>query len=270
MKQIKQKIGVLFLATLMLVGLVGCSSNTSVLGGSKEVARIGIAWLDEDMPSEDTQAYIDSIKKAGGEPVLLPKVENIEEAKETLKTVGAVIMTGGQDINPAYYGQEPHELLEEIDDARDLSDYWMIKGAISDDVPLLATCRGMQMLNSVLGGTLYQDIPTQYDTDLTHRDPELIDFGYHEIEVYEGNKLSNLIGAGKHRVNSWHHQGIDKVGEGLKITARATDGIIEGLEYEDASYIVAVQFHPEWHVVEGEDSHLPFFEELITLAKKSK
>lgn len=264
----RQRILTLLLACTMLLGLVGCTGSAVSTQQSEVTARIGIAWLEEETPSEDTQAYIDAIILAGGEPVLLPQVENMEQAKEALATVGGVIMTGGEDIDPSYYGHEPYELLEEINEARDVSDFWMITAALEEDVPMLATCRGLQMLNAILGGTLYQDLPTQYQSELVHRDPELIDFTYHEIEVYEGSKLADLMGTGVFEVNSWHHQGIQELGEGLVVTAMSPDGIIEGVEYQDASYVVGVQFHPEWHVVEGEEAFLPFFEQLVTLASK--
>ena len=252
----------------MILSLVGCTGQATAIEQPASIARIGIAWLEEDTPSEDTQAYIDAITLAGGEAVLLPKVENIEQAKEALATVGAVVMTGGEDIDPTYYGHEPYELLEEINEARDVSDYWMIQAALEEDVPMLATCRGLQMLNAICGGTLYQDLPTQYESDIVHRDPELIDFTYHEIEVYEDSKLADLMGTGTFEVNSWHHQGIQELGKGLVVTAMSPDGIIEGVEYEDASYVVGVQFHPEWHVVDGEESFLPFFKQLVALATK--
>lgn len=238
---------------------------------SAQLPKVGIAWVDDltgDDITEDVQAYINSVIKAGGEPVMLPRVENEEEAMKALEEVGAIIMTGGEDISPTYYGEEPDEKLEEINEARDTSDFWMITAALKKDMPMLATCRGEQMLNAVCGGTLYQDIPTQYETETEHRDPKKEDFTYHDITIDDGNLLSDLVGAGTLKVNSWHHQCIKDLGENLKVVATSGDGIIEAVVKEDSTYVLAVQFHPEYHVEDGEEEFLSFFTKLVELAAK--
>lgn len=235
-------------------------------GAQTEPVRVGLAWLadfENGEVDEDTQAYIDAVTAAGGEPVLLAQVTNLEEAKEQLATVDALIMTGGEDIDPSYYGEEPNEYLEETNPARDTSDYWMLTAAMEEDFPTLATCRGMQMMNTVCGGTLYQDIPTMYDTDLQHRDPELVDFTYHDITIDPNSLIYSIMGTDTLNVNSWHHQGIHTVGDGLTEIAWATDGIVEGLQMTDKTFMLGVQFHPEWMVVEGDNSYLPFFTALM-------
>ncbi|MGL4362234.1 MAG: gamma-glutamyl-gamma-aminobutyrate hydrolase family protein [Cellulosilyticaceae bacterium] len=270
MKQIKQKIGIaIIFATILLSLVIGQLIKISV-EKSVSSARIGIAWLEEGEPSNETQANIDAIILAGGEPVLLPKVENMEQAKDVLTTVEAVVMTGGEDVDPCYYGDDNYELLGDINEERDISDYWMIRAALEEDVPMLAICRGMQMLNIVCGGDVYKDIPSQYESALLHREINPVDFSYHEIEVYEGNKFSDLIGAGTHTVNSLHHQAIQKIGKNLIVTAMSSDGIIEGLEYTEASYAIGTQFHPEEHIAKGEESFLPFFEQLVLSATKTE
>ena len=198
-------------------------------GAQTEPVRVGLAWLAD--------------------------FENGE--------VDALIMTGGEDIDPSYYGEEPNEYLEETNPARDTSDYWMLTAAMEEDFPTLATCRGMQMMNTVCGGTLYQDIPTMYDTDLQHRDPELVDFTYHDITIDPNSLIYSIMGTDTLNVNSWHHQGIHTVGNGLTEIAWATDGIVEGLQMTDKTFMLGVQFHPEWMVVEGDDSYLPFFTALM-------
>lgn len=295
MKKHTMKFAAVSAAVLMVAAMAGCSkSNTaetaasssaaetlqetetaaeskSVTDEQADKAKVGIAWVADfenmDSPeAEDVMAYVHSIEKAGGEAVLLPRVTNEEEAKAALATVGAVIMSGGEDISPSYYNEEPDEMLGEVNEDRDTSDYWMITAALKEDAPILATCRGLQMLNSVCGGTLYQDIPTQYETDIEHRDPALEDFTYHNITIDDGNKLSDLMGAGTLEVNSWHHQGVKELGKNLKVIALGDDGIVEAFEKTDNTYVLGVQFHPEWHVEDGNDAFLPFFEKLVELA----
>ena len=208
------------------------ASASSAVSGSQsaqdgEKVRVGLAWLadfENGQVDEDTQAYIDAVTQAGGEPVLLEQVTDLDSAKAALDTVDALILTGGEDV-------------------------------------------GMQVRNVVCGGTLYQDLPTQFDSDVQHRDPELVDFTYHDVTIEDGSLLAQIMGAGKLNVNSWHHQGVKTVGEGLTVTARSDDGLVEALEMQDKTFMLGVQFHPEWRVVEGDDSFLPFFTALMDAAK---
>jgi putative glutamine amidotransferase len=240
-----------------------------------DTVRVGIAWLadfEDGQVDEDTQAYLDAIAVAGGEAVLLPQATDATSADEALAMVDCIIMTGGEDIDPSLYGQEADEMLEEINTARDTSDYWMITEALAQDVPMLATCRGMQMLNVVCGGTLIQDIPTQYSTEVSHRDPELEDFAYHTITVEADSLLSEIMAdtLGEDmqlEVNSWHHQGVETVGEGLVVTSYADDGLVESLEIPGTTFVMGVQFHPEWFVEDGDLAYLPFFLRLMEAAK---
>ena len=232
---------------------------------------MGLAWLadfENGEVDEDTQAYIDAVTRAGGEPVLLEQATDLDSAKAALDTVDALILTGGEDVDPSYYNEAPAPMLEAPNPARDTSDYWMMTAALDEDFPTLATCRGMQVMNVVCGGTLYQDLPTQFDSDIQHRDPELVDFTYHDVTIEDGSLLAQIMGAGKLNVNSWHHQGIKTVGEGLTVTARSDDGLVEALEMQDKTFMLGVQFHPEWRVVEGDDSFLPFFTALMDAAEK--
>ena len=263
-----KKILVLLLSVLLSLNLVACTNNEE----TDTKVRIGVSWSMDyasAMEDEDVNAYMTSIEKAGAEAVYLDQITDIESAKQVLATVDAVILTGGEDVDPALYGEELSPLTEELNEVRDISDYNLLKAAIEMDMPLVATCRGMQMLNTVQGGTLYQDLFTEYDTDINHRDPLLNDFTYHEVTIEDGNIIADAMGgAGTYTVNSWHHQGIDTLGQGLKVVATAVDGMIEGIVLEDATYIYGVQFHPEWHVVEGTLDCLSVFEALIKAASK--
>lgn len=268
----KKRFCLILLSFLLL--FVGCENLSTKVSEKEEPIKIGISWERDftmDNIPEDPQAYIDAVKKSGAEPVLLPQLRSEEDALNALKLVDAIILTGGEDVNPKYYGEEPHAKLEELKDDRDISDILLAKAALKKDFPVLATCRGMQIINSILGGTLYQDLPTQYKSEISHRDPELVDFAYHDCRIIDKNsKLYSMLNVETMRVNSWHHQGIKTLGKGLKVTALSPDGMIEGVELDGATFVVGVQFHPEWHVVEGEDQFLPVFHMLNDYAKKNR
>lgn len=268
----KKRFCLILLSFLLL--FVGCQNTSTKVSEKEKPVRIGISWeRDFSMNNipEDPKAYIDAVKKSGAEPILLPQLKTEEDALKALKLVDAIILTGGEDINPKYYKEEPHANLEELKDDRDVSDIILAKTALKEDFPILATCRGMQILNTILGGTLYQDLPTQYDSNISHRDPELIDFAYHSCKIIDKeSKLYSMLNKEDLTVNSWHHQGIKSLGKGLKITALSPDGIIEGVELEGATFVVGVQFHPEWHVVEGQDEYLPVFYMLNDYAKRNR
>ena len=139
------------------------AGSASAVSGSQssaqnaEKVRVGLAWLadfENGEVDEDTQAYIDAVTRAGGEPVLLEQATDLDSAKAALDTVDALILTGGEDVDPSYYNEEPDPMLEEPNPARDTSDYWMMTAALDEDFPTLATCRGMQVMTVVCGGTL--------------------------------------------------------------------------------------------------------------------
>lgn len=269
-----KKLKTLFFSLVVIFMFVfsGCK-NTEVNPNIKNPVKVGLSWdmdYGKEIP-EDTVAYIESVKKAGGEPVLLPKLTSEEQAMEELKKVDAVILMGGHDIDPKSYNEKHHKNLEELSLERDKSDFLLLKVALKEDYPILGTCRGMQIINVAFGGTLYQDLPTEYITRINHRDPKLEDFTYHDCKIID--KTSNLykmLGTEEIIVNSWHHQGIERVGKGLKITAKSPDGMIEGLELENATFVVGVQFHPEWHVFEGNESYLPIFTTLLEYGAKNR
>ena len=260
---------------VMTVFMSACGGSGS--GDESEDAQIvavGISWqddIDQEEHGEDLMAYVHTVEKAGGEAVLLPLVKDQEEAKAELEKVDCLIMTGGEDVDPAYYGEEPDENLEEVNKERDVSDMAMLQEAIDEDMPVLCTCRGLQVLNVLSGGSLVQDIPTseEYkDSKIQHRDPAEEDFTYHDLTIEEDSLLAQIVGDTTLNANSWHHQGIKELGDNLKVTATSEDGMIEGIERTDCSYIVGVQVHPEWNVEEGDDSYLVFFTDLMGRTQK--
>lgn len=260
---------IVFSIILVAFFTLGCgNSNTST---APDKAIIGISWCEEidvEEYSEDLQAYIDAVELAGGVPTLLPLITEEEEANKVLDGIDALVMTGGEDIDPSYYNEEANANLEAVNPPRDKSDYILLTAALERDMPVLAICRGHQVLNVVCGGTLYQDIPTQYESDILHRSLDEVDFEYHDIGVVKGSHLAEIMGAGTINVNSWHHQGIKDLGDGLYIIATAGDGMVEAIEKEGATFVLGVQFHPEWHVDDGDLAHLALFEKLIEYGLK--
>ena len=248
--------------------LVALTAFAGVSLAEEARVRVGISWV-ADYPGgdydEDTQAYMNAVEKAGGEWVYLPCATDEETARAALAEVDCLILTGGEDISPAYYGEEPDALLETVNDVRDVSDFAYAKVALAEDIPTLATCRGFQLVNIACGGSLYQDIPTMYESTIDHRDPAQEDFAYHTIAIEDENSLvaQAMGGAGEYTVNSWHHQGVKTLGEGLTVTAVAQDGMIEAFEKADHRFMLCVQFHPEWHVDDGSDEFLSFFTMLM-------
>ena len=263
----------LVLILTMSVFMTACGGSDEEQSGSDEQkVAVGISWcedIDQEKHGEDLQAYINTVEKAGGEAVLLPLVKDKDEAKVELEKVDCLIMTGGEDVDPAYYGEKPDPNLEEVNKERDASDMAILQAAIDEDMPVLCTCRGMQVLNVLSGGSLIQDIPTsdEYKGDeIVHRDPAEEDFTYHVITL--DGQLARIAGDTSLEVNSWHHQGVKELGDNLKVTATSEDGMIEGMEREDCSYVIGVQFHPEWSVEEGDDSFLVFFTDLMDQVAK--
>ena len=255
----------------VLIMLLAVFFTTGCGGSTDEASKVavGISWceditVDESEYSEDLAAYITAVEQAGGEPVLLELYENRGEADKALDSVDALIITGGEDIDPAYYNEEPEEELEEVNTARDVSDMLLAEAVMDTDIPVLAICRGCQLINVAGGGSLTQDIPAQLDTGSEkHRSDDLVDFAYHNINIEEGSKLYEIMGTDKLKVNSWHHQSIKDLADGYTVSAVSDYGIIEAIERDDKGFFIGVQFHPEWHVVEGDTEHLKIFKALI-------
>ncbi|ABZ84280.1 glutamine amidotransferase, putative [Heliomicrobium modesticaldum Ice1] len=172
-------------------------------------------------------------------------LEAAEEPWNYLDMAHGIVFSGGGDIDPARYGQQPHAALGEVDPERDALELTLIAEALRRQLPVLAVCRGMQVLNVALGGTLIQDIPRQRPIALRHQQKAPRWHPSHSIEVTGGSRLREIYPTGYGRVNSFHHQSVDRVGRELRPVAVAPDGIIEALEGIGPGFIVAVQWHPE-------------------------
>ena len=264
---------IIFISLLLIAMLTftACSKKED-----KNAPVIGISWSTDEVDKDskdkvdiDTQMYADALRKAGAKVVFLKEMKSLDQAKKEISEVQGVVVTGGDDLNPALYNEEPIPTLEDINPRRDESDVFLLKALLEEDKPTLATCRGMQLTNILSGGTLYQDIIVQNPTEIVHRDPNKEIFVKHEINVFPDNILAEGFGkSGNVEVNSWHHQAIKDLGNNLEVLAEAPDGTIEAIKRTDKTYFLCLQFHPEAMIIEdNNEDALNLYKTFITKAQ---
>ena len=196
--------------------------------------------------------YVYAVERAGGRALLVPPSE--DGVEETLQALDGLLFSGGSDLDPGLYDQEPHEETFGIHEARDRAELALLEAALERDMPVLAICRGSQVLNVARGGDLVQHLPEVVGDEKHKHTPGT--FADHDVTLEEGTRLGSLLG--DHApVKSHHHQGIGRIGEGLRVAAHAEDGTVEAVEDPDRRFAVGVLWHPE----AGEDARL--FEELV-------
>ena len=192
--------------------------------------------------------YVEGVVGAGGVPVVLPPVGNERAAETVIQSLDGLLLSGGSDLDPGYYGEEPVPELGPTIPERDAFEMALVGLALRRGMPIFGICRGMQVLNVALGGTLYQDLPSQWEGDvLKHRQTIPKWQPSHEVEVRDGSFVAEVMGREVVKVNSYHHQGIKDLAGGLVVTGRSTDGVIEAVEAEDFSerWVLGVQWHAE-------------------------
>jgi gamma-glutamyl-gamma-aminobutyrate hydrolase PuuD len=196
--------------------------------------------------------YVYAVERAGGRALLVPPSE--DGVEETLGALDGLLFSGGSDLDPSLYDQEPHEETFGIHEARDRAELALLEAALERDMPVLAICRGSQVLNVARGGDLVQHLPEVVGDEKHKHTPGT--FADHDVTLEGGTRLGSLLG--DHApVKSHHHQGIGRIGEGLRVAAHAEDGTVEAVEDPDRHFAVGVLWHPE----AGEDARL--FEELV-------
>ena len=212
--------------------------------------------------------YPEAVRAAGFTPLLIPTVSSEEEARKVISRIDAVVFSGGADLDPSYYGEKTiPEASVQVDSTRDRSEILLAREALRRGIPILGICRGAQLMNVVLGGSLYQDIPLQKGTKVNHAQSAPSSEPTHEITIQEGSLLHKLYGTQTLRVNSTHHQAVKRPAPGIKITAVADDGIPEAFESLDGQ-VVAVQFHPEKLIEGGDISWISLFRESLLNHRK--
>ncbi len=206
--------------------------------------------------------YTESVAKSGGVPVILPPFSDAEEAASAVGALDGLLFTGGDDIAPSYYGEEKHPAIGKISAERDLSEFLLMKEAAAAKKPVFCICRGFQLLNVFFGGTLYQDLPSQYDTVIRHSQEMPYDEPVHGVFIPEGSPLFRIAGALEFRVNSRHHQAVKEVGEGLSVMAVSEDGLVESAFAPGYPFLMGVQWHPE-HMFEKDEISRKLFAAFI-------
>jgi gamma-glutamyl-gamma-aminobutyrate hydrolase PuuD len=193
------------------------------------------------------ESYYELVAAAGGRPVLLPPTHTSESgpgtgAAEVVASLDGLLLTGGGDVDPAAYGQAPSPMVAGVNDVRDQSERALLEAALAADLPVLAVCRGCQVLNVALGGTLHQHLPDVVGHSV-HRTAPLV-FGEVEVATAPGSAASSVFGPHPTVLCS-HHQSVDRLGTGLVATAHAADGVIEAVELPSSRFVLGVQWHPE-------------------------
>lgn len=209
---------------------------------------IGITTMIDGSTISLNENYINAVTDLGGVPLLLAKNDDDQFIKEQVEMLDGLYLTGGSDINPRTYDEEPHVRLEAVEHGRDEYEIRVIENAFERNLPILGICRGSQLLNSLTDGHMYQDLESQYEGDdlIQHRQQSPRDYLQHSIIIEEGTKMHDIVGTTKMLVNSHHHQANKDVDdEDFLISARAPDGVIEVIEGKGDAFILGLQFHPE-------------------------
>ncbi len=217
------------------------------------------------------ETYIRAIHRAGGTPVILPPVTGPMDWAVLLERIDGLLLSGGEDVEPQHYGEQPSEWLGGVDAERDTAELGLIGLVMRRKMPILAICRGHQLFNVALGGTLYQDIAAQIPGALldhpltpgrTLRDLT------HPVTLAPESRLASILGGTEFMVNSGHHQAVRELGRGLVAVAHAPDGVIEAVELPDYPFAIGIQWHPEAMVMD-DAVMMPIFEEFVAACRRS-
>ena len=201
--------------------------------------------VDDELTTKVRGSYINAIEKSGGVPVVLPYVKDERTIEDFADICDGFLFTGGVDVDPSRYGEEAKPTCEKPQLFRDELEFCALRVILRKAKPILAICRGAQLINAALGGTLYQDIPSECPSHVLHRQTEPDNAPSHDVRVLPSTPLSEIIKSERMAANSFHHQAIKTLGEGLRAMATAEDGIIEAFYSTTEDYLYAYQWHPE-------------------------
>lgn len=228
----------------------------------KKAPVIGItsAFIHKTLNTEGVYVHHDyhrAVLLCGGIPVLLPPVP-LHVIPSYLKLCDGFILSGGEDVDPAHYGQPPHEKLGFVFQERDEFELSLTTALLRKPKPVLAICRGLQLLNIALGGTLWQDLPSQRSSPILHDQKSHRSVPVHHVTLSPQSRLAAILKSPSINVNSLHHQGIDRLGKGLVAVGHSSDGLIEAVEMEGKDFMIGVQWHPESMVPESSEMNRLF------------
>ncbi len=211
----------------------------------RPIIGITLAHVEEEINTYPREYYVRAVVQAGGTPILLPCVNEPAILNRYLMLVNGLILTGGSDVAPSAFGEEPVLGTGKVYSARDDFELELVRGVLAKNLPVLGICRGAQVVNIAFGGDIYQDIYSQVAGVLEHNQKVQRDKSWHTVEICSKGLISKIITGNSARVNSFHHQAIRKPATGFSVAARAKDGIIEAIEAMDYRFAVGVQWHPE-------------------------
>ena len=237
--------------------IIGISTNFLTVDSGKFLGMERI-FVNKD--------YVEAVEKAGGVPLLLPPVSDPASVKEYIRLCDGFILSGGGDINPLLYGCAPYPKLESVHTGLDHAQALLTEEILKHNKPVLAICRGVQLLNVVLGGTLWQDMsevssPTMLHSQIAPRADKI-----HYVNINKNSIPGKLFGE-RLAVNSFHHQSLNELGKDLEVVATADDGIIEAVQMKGKKFVVGIQWHPEMLLLNSNEM-LPLFQELINISGK--
>ena len=201
---------------------------------------VGVSFAGEEWGyAEKECCYLEALRRAGAEPLpVRPGAER--DVPGLLRQVQGWVFTGGDDISPEYYGETPHPRLEQVNPPRDRMDLLLARSLLAEGMPCLGICLGVQLLNIAAGGSLLQDIPSMVEGAVAHSAG-----ARHRVRIEGGTRLASICGEGEFEVNSYHHQGIKRLGRGFRVVARSPDGVVEAIERPGDPFVLGVQWHPE-------------------------
>ena len=231
---------------------------------------IGISQGYSEKKNSVNNTYVNSVLMNGGVPYIIPVTDDVEVLRQITAQLDGIIFTGGEDFAPAYFGQEEHDKLGEVNVTRDTYDLTLFKLAKDRNIPILGICRGLQLINVAMGGTLYQDLPSQKPSDINHRQDEEGTIATHSVSIVEGSMMHQILGQKEVQVNTFHHQAIEKLAPGLKIVGWANDSVPEMIEAYPSRQIIGTQFHPEIFTANGDALMGKLFKFLVNKADTFK
>ena len=244
--------------------IIGITCTTGQLS-PQEVSSLRVPRVRE----VGFRTYVNAVVSSGGAPFFIPLIQDSSVLESLVSRLDGLLLSGGPDINPIYFQSEPHAKLGVIDSDKDSLELQIAKLALDADLPILGICRGIQLLNVVGGGTLYQDIPSEVTVPtLKHRQDAPMTTLTHSVNLEQGTKLQEILQQKQLHVNSHHHQSVKEIAPGFRLTATAPDGIIEGIEHTSKPFVVGVQWHPEGSYP-GDTNAQNVFKAFIQAAQKS-
>jgi putative glutamine amidotransferase len=240
--------------------LISLTTTLDPLGGDYRKPRVGIY-----------ANYLHAVQRAGLTPSLVSPAHDMESVEALVRATSGLILSGGEDVDPSRYGEEPMPQLGEVNPRRDLMEWRALDVALELDMPVLGICRGMQLINVHMGGTLYQDLATQRPDLIKHLQDAPWGHHHHRVQCTEGSNLQRIFGdCMPLEINSFHHQAVKDLAPGVRCTAQAEDGLIEGIESERHRWVVGVQWHPERHEADAphDDPNLRILESFAAAARE--